>query len=488
MKLFALVVLLVLISPAFAVAAEDALNPVTAEKMIAYPYPSMSPGDYYQVMFDAEGEATVLALLARMNTGAEQMDKIVVQIPGRSNIRYVFQEVQTCSQQCVNYQQQCVENEVVCSSWNKATSTCISWEERCKRYDSVCTQWEERCSEWPKAYAPIKYDADPTMPDSFSHSTRYTFHLSQPIKQTETGTILIYYKSSDYVHTLINYDFDFETAKGPYDIQYTRVAIATDSELYMRGGQARTDYVPSYSQFESYAMDASSGSAKSSEALSSYVSNVRYAQGYIKEKRSLDPWESFHVYGTYTYASLWPLAYFWEIVIVLVALILVRLFAWKRIYAVLAHAFGWKQKEKAKDAKGKETARKEGRFTRIAFAGLVSAISLLVVTWIIFTAMPQSYQFSYPFSMFFSMVSVIASGAVMIIVFLAPAIWMWKKFSLGEAVWTILASVIWLFILIALVGMFFYTSTDGGGIIPMYKSVLEGSTSTPAADAVSSVQ
>jgi len=486
MKRMIFAILALLIIMPFTSAA-DTVDSVATEKISGImPYYQSSPGDYYQVMFDGEGEATVLALLARMNTGTEQMDTIVVQIPGRATIRYAFQEIKTCQQVCANYQQQCVENEVVCSSWDQYKSTCNSWQERCKRYDSICTQWQEQCSEWPKAYAPVKYDTDPTMPDSLSHSVRYTFHLPQPIKQTETGTILVYYKCADYVKPFVSFDFDFETAKGPYDISYTRVAIATDSDLYLRGGTTTTDYVPSYSQFESYALDASAGSAKASEALSNFVSNVRYAQGYVREKRSLDPWESFHVYGTYTYASVWPLAYFWEIVAVLLALILFRMFAWKRVHRALAGAFGWKQaKVDAKKGPAKAATPKEGRFTRIAFAGLVSAIGLLVVTWVIFNVMPQSYQFSYPFSMFFSMVSVIASGAIMLIVFLAPAVWMWKRFGLAEAALSIVAAVIWLFILIALVGMFFYnigiTSTDGGGIIPMYKSVLD-TASTPVAD------
>jgi hypothetical protein len=415
------------------------------------PTDATSPGDYYQVVFDAEAEASVLAMFTRLSTGTDPIDDIVLEIPGRVNLRYVFQEVPACQSECVRYGQQCAEDEVVCTSWDEPTSTCKAWGKRCKRYDNVCLEYEERCYGWQKTYVPLAYDAEP-----LSKSVRYTIHLKQPIKQAETGTILVYYKATGYVNPLINYDFDFETAKGPYDVEYARVAVATDSELYLRGAGTKTDYMPGLAQFESYAKETSAGSASAAEYMGTYVSGIRYASGYVKEKRGLDPWESFHVYGSYNYANLWFLTYFWETVAGLAVLILFKLFLWHFVKNALTSAFQGKREEKRKPERKEGKPASDGRFTRVAFAGLVSSLALLVASWAIFSwLLPSGSQFSYyPFSVFFGMLLLIASAAVMLIVFLAPAVWMWRRFGLNEGISTVVAAVIWLFILIGIISLF----------------------------------
>lgn len=425
--------------------------PVLAqEDMVSIRYQS-SPGDYYQVMFDAEGEASVLVLLERFST-QDQMDSITIEIPGQVDLRYAFQEVPTCAQECVRYLPKCINEEIVCSdaNWDSSKGECSAWTPRCVTYSDVCVEYQEICRDWPKAYALLKFDAE-----RLSKSTRYVIHLDKSIPAASTGKILLYYKATGYVSSLVNYDFDFETIKSAADVEQVRVAISLDSEMYLRGSGTSTDYVPSFRQIEAYAYDAASGSAKSSEALMNQANNIMWAQGYVKTKSALDPWESFHVYGTYNYANLWFLTYIWEIVIFLVALVVFKAFLWKPTSRKIGEAFGKKTAEKKTKEKPKEKKLEvpgDGRFTRVALAGLVSALLTMGLAWLVFNFLtPLSYAFGYPFSFFFGIIILIVSGALMLLALGGPSIWMWRRYGIAEGALTFVSTIIWMFILLVLI-------------------------------------
>ncbi|MBI2543358.1 MAG: hypothetical protein HYW24_04175 [Candidatus Aenigmarchaeota archaeon] len=366
-----------------------------------------STGDYYQVVFDGESEASVLAKFVRMNTGNGTVDEIVFEIPGNVIMKYMFQEIhnKTC-------------NDFGCYT------------------------------DWMGTYAPLSYSSE-----ELSKSVKYTVKLNKVIEPGETGTIILYYKAMGYVDSVINYNFDFETAKSPTDIEYTRVAISVDSDLYLRGGSTSVDYKSNFGGFEAAAKMSSSGMVTGEYAsqIRGYSQNIQYASGYVKEKRNLDPWESFHVKGVYNYSELSFLTYLTEISVGLILLVAARIFLWDKIKNAFAET-GFFAKRKEAESYGR---RREGRFSRIAIAGFVSAVALLVVWWLFFSFLLNFVSYFdwrlQSFSILFMLMGVVLS----IVVFVLPSILIGKRYGTTDGVLTMVASIVWVILILSAIFLLF---------------------------------
>lgn len=361
----------------------------------AYPLPYQQSSDYYRVMFDAEGEASVLASLTRVNTGNGPISELVLEIPGESvRLRYAFQDgvCYSTMEQGITYEEQLLRKPM------------------------------------PPEYGcyqpgPLEYAKE-----QLSKSVRYTLKLNQPIEPGQAATVLLYYKATGYVNRLVNFDFDFETIKGSQDVDYLRVAIGADSELYLRGGAVRTDYRPALSGIESAASRADYAMVRP------YFSDVRYASGLVREKRSLDPWESFHVYGKYNYADAWFLTYDWEILVGTAITAAAILLARKKI-GILASIL---------------TNKKLAGQRRIALFGLLSAVLSLVSWWGLATVLPALGG-----SLLFTPLLILAGGGLMLAAFFAPAIYAGTKHGVNEGLLVLVSSALWLLAIAALLSALF---------------------------------
>src|SRR3989339_1580603 len=223
-----------------------------------YPENSVvASGDYYQVLFDERGQATVIEYLQFTNYGEQAVEHIVFEIPANSvKIRYALQEV--------------------ANTFCPKGAACIT------------------------SYTP-NYVMVPV--EELSDGV-YRVKLNQSIAKGNTGKITIYYKAMGYATVgLLSTDFDFQTNKWPFDVDYTRVAVSVTDELALKGGESRSDYKINYASamvaMESAPAKASAGLLSSSD-IGATVQSVKYAYGFIKEKRGLNPYEIFHVTGLYS--------------------------------------------------------------------------------------------------------------------------------------------------------------------------------------------
>lgn len=397
-----------------------------------YYYDGESPGDYYQVIFDGEGEATVLARFTKMNIGKEPIFQLDMEIPGEHvKLKYVFQEVEekTCTLECSSYISECVESEKVCKAWDPETETCEEWEDRCSRYEDVCVDYHEVCDHYGwTTFVPLDVKEQ-----HLSKSTRYTIDLEQPIYPTETGTILVYYKADGYVEKGFAYDFDFETAKFPMDTEYVRVSVSTDADLYLKGSDSRVDYHPN---FEGYAVEASAGMAMSAEASSYFrdiSDNVRYARGFVKEAHSLDPWESFHVTGKYIKEEYkWALHLNWIAVLVL-ACIALKLF-WKPI--------------------AKRLKLPKGKFARIIGYSFLSGFFLVLVGFVLMVILRGiSYWIGWQYEALFAISLLGIMGITLGTIVAWPAYKNGKQYGFAAGMVTLIGSVLFASILVALLAV-----------------------------------
>jgi len=223
-----------------------------------------SQNQYYSVNFDGEGEATVVSKIELQNMNSESMENFQIEIPGEKvRMLYALQEYYTYSEYC--------------AEWGP---------------DKKCVRKEKR-RDWPPKYKVINYQIQPT-----SSSIIYSLQLPIPINSTEKSSIILYYKSEDYVtKTLGVYSFDFETIKHNYDTNLIRVSISVNPELYLKEGSTKTDYRSNFVSFEKAA------AAMQDVEIQRFVGSIGYG-GYVETTQGLDPLESFHVKGTYSSSRL----------------------------------------------------------------------------------------------------------------------------------------------------------------------------------------
>lgn len=275
---------------------------VHATDMIApdyYPYPQINDQatqQFYTVVFDGEGEASVAAKFIIGTPETIPLKTISVEIPG-NNLRIInaFHEAKSTSTQCIEYKSTCTAgDERVCTQYYPDGT--------CKIYETIrnpCFRQEQQCirshqvSGWSYAYHPIVYTTE-----TLSKSTLLTFNLPVETSQSETTTILLSYKVQGYAQKSAGiWHADFETAKIVQDTDTVRVSVGVVSDLTIKGGQVSIDY-----QDNLFAQKMSS--AMESAELSDFSRRMEYTPGYVKETSALDPWESFHVKAEYSSSAV----------------------------------------------------------------------------------------------------------------------------------------------------------------------------------------
>ncbi len=340
-------------------------------------YNIQGSNSYYQVVMDERGQALVLNRIEFMNLKKDSITEITLEIPGTSaNFKYALQGLIGCSQYCAQYETQCTDMRKVCDVWDYNQNDCITWRDECLKTERTCARYEERCS-LPTNYAASNYKLIDVQKIS---ANTFTLKLSKPVESEQRGVLLLSYRVFGYVNDGFTKDFDFQTIKYPFDIDHTRVAISVDKDLYLKGGESRTDYVTGFNAFESQMMGASKTSALSESTLDYSVRNIQYATGYVKEKSNLLPYEVFHVAGSYADAS-WKVNLFewlFWVIIILLAIFLIVKFALPMVGKVFESVLPADNKK----GRGKEIELNAGRAVT---AGILSAtIYALIAAFLIF--------------------------------------------------------------------------------------------------------
>ncbi len=393
------------------------------------PYYGGSPGHYYQVVFDGEGEAAVVAKIVQLNTGKGGLDKIELEIPGRVNVRYIFQEIpsQTCDNYCVRYDNVCAKTETVCTRWDATAKNCTSWEDKCTQYSTACAEYSARCYDsYERVFVPLDFKEE-----QLSWSKKLTISLSKPVEQGGSGNLIIYYKATGYAKKNVNFDFDFETIKSSMDTPHLRVAVGVDDDLSLRGGETKTSYIPNFGSFGSFAAEKNIAlTGERANFVRSLSDNVVYAGGYVKTKSNLDPWESFHVAGRYNEKNLWFLNYYEEAGAFAIALLGINFLVRGGLARILADFIKRIRKSSA---------------SRITLAGLASAVFVAVsVATVIFVGSALTYMFRNTIAG----ILVLIVGIVAVLLSVAfPVYYFSHKYSDKEGVAVLISAMVWLVVL-----------------------------------------
>lgn len=235
----------------------------------------IAENSYYQVVFDERGQATVLNRMEIANIGYGTVNKITIEIPGKSlKLRYIMQSIQ------------------VRKNYTHTTGSYLS-----SKYVLVNT--------------------------TKISDNKYALTLAKSLKSAEETSLVIYYKSFGYVKDdLLSKSFDFKTIKTPFDIDYTRISVKVDEDLHLKAGGTKSDYVVTSSDLKGLdvapAKAMGSGSIAYAMAPSSF-SSVKYSKGYVKTKRGLNVNETFQVYGSYS--KHWILLHLVEVIVILVIIL-----------------------------------------------------------------------------------------------------------------------------------------------------------------------
>ncbi|MDD5253934.1 MAG: hypothetical protein PHG05_02405 [Candidatus Nanoarchaeia archaeon] len=377
----------------------------------------------YSVIFDKEGEAAVAAKITYYNSAEEDINEVVIELSGTNHrIISVLQEYYVKEKKC-SY-----------------------WEDVCFKSDAngFCEEFKKQCNNWyeyqvyPPYYYSLKYSED-----KLSDSVKYTITLSKPLKSQESGSVILYYKSEDYVKNSLGiYKFNFETLKIPYDSKSVSVAVDVVDDLKMSNTNSETQYLDvSYEKAASFAV----GSGAQSDELYRFSNNIGYNGKRLETTSNLDPWESFKVSGKYS--SSWINLHKGSILLgIIITLIVIA-------GAVLLIQKGLK----------KQTSPA----LRIIGTSLVSTI-VLGGLWFLakvlydFVRNNLYYQYSSLVGILVITLTVILS----LVIWVVPAVFIGMKYGVKEGIWTVIATIGFTLILVVIAMIIIFSLKQNPG--PIY--------------------
>lgn len=333
---------------------------------IAYPgYNDVYNNQYYTVVFDEEGQASVATRLVYVNTNKDNstMDTISLVIPG-SNVRIVnmFQEVYDTEEVCQYYEEVCTLFE----------------DGQCTTYTKTCAKYYTQ-NIYPPKYILVNneeydysYCNEPNV-DCVPTEFRYTHKLTLPhsAKQGESITLLVYYKADGFVEeNKLTSSFAFETIKSNFDVNYVSVSVDVTEDNRILGVDSNVNYESN--DFASLAGSYSSKEAFASDALYSASQRIGYG-GYTETASLLDPMESFTVDGKYS--DSW-LVFNWGKLLTVVILLLAFVGFGYGGYKVLSKVTNSRNSNK------KSKSRRSISLGNLFFIGAGSAVLMVVLLWV----------------------------------------------------------------------------------------------------------
>lgn len=302
--------------------------------------------DYYSVTFDGEGDAVVTAKLVIDNISQYSVKKISLEIPQQAIVYRVVLE---------NYP----------SHYNGYYPYDVYPE---RTYSATALDFET---------------------ERLSSSTIVNLDVNGYIEPEENASIVLIYKVSDYAEKdfLGNFSFDFQTIidKQAALIQSVRVAVNVQEGFTVKGGQAKVDYRKDY--FAPEALGTLQSVSVDSAAYQDFSQNISYVQGAIvKTAVNLDPFESFHVKGSFGENSL--LLNLGELIGAVIAIIVVLLLFKFIALPKIKEALGSKSKIPKEGKKKEEKGIKGGSITAKLTASAFSALGIIAYWEIVFAFIP----------------------------------------------------------------------------------------------------
>ncbi|MFA5176214.1 MAG: hypothetical protein WC413_03065 [Candidatus Nanoarchaeia archaeon] len=419
MKILNLFLVLLLVLP-ISLAVEEMVQ----SKIMAYPPYQANTGlnQYYTVDFDEEGDATIAAKIEIQNFDKEGVSQIQFEIPG-NNIRMInlVQEYFLYTEDCNNWQKVC--NDLGCLD--------------------KCTSYFPR-QIWPPQYESINYETS-----VLSNSVVYRMKLPHKINQSETSSIIVYYKTRSYTEKSLGiFDFKFETIKLNFDTNTVNVGVSVSGDLHLKGTSQKVNYLP---EFERAAADFSMGKVGEMANVVGYIGQGSYS----KNANSLDPMESFSLTGSY--AKSWLNLYRFRIFIGLLiaaGLIFGAYYALKKLKVL-------EQKNAVK----------------CIWSGIVSSLALIIL-WVLtslFLSLIRKYVY-YDTQTIISLIVLLLVGIISLFIMFGPLVYFGLKYGLKEAVMATISFLISLMVfgVIATIILVLLMPSNSG---PIYRYAMEAAKS-----------
>jgi len=349
----------------------------------------LGQNQFYSVVFDGEGDSIVAAKLKIQNIGKEPLKELNIEIPGE-NVRLI------------NIMQEAIRFQKICGAYDPKGN--------CSYYYNQQV--------WPPEYYSIEKDTE-----KLSKSAKVTLNLPVELKEGETGTILLYYKTNSYVEKSLGvFNFDFETIKWIFDTDKIRVAVNVQQDLYLEGVKGKIEYQDNFAVAEKALV-----SGVQSQDLQQFSNQIEWQQGIVKEASGLDPYESFHAKGRYaeSWLNLNKGRIGIGILITLIILGLLYYFVYRKI----------------KKAKGNIVLKAIG-------TGVISGIVSIALWILVSFLLDWIRQFIYyQYSNLLTLLIVLIVGIISLVLIFGPALYFGFKHGFINGIWCLGACLITLMIM-----------------------------------------
>jgi len=349
----------------------------------------LGQNQFYSVVFDGEGDAVVAAKLKIQNIGKDNLKELSIEIPGE-NVRIV------------NIMQEVIRFQKICGAYDPMGNCSYYYDQQV----------------WPPEYYSIE-----KITEKLSKSAKVTLKLPVELKEGETGTILLYYKTNSYVEKSLGvFNFDFETIKWSFDTDRIRVAVNVQQDLYLEGVKGKIEYQDNFAVAEKALV-----SGVQSQDLQQFSSQIEWQQGIVEEASGLDPYEGFHAKGRY--AESWLNLNRGRIGIGVLITLIVLGFLYYFVY------------RKIKKAKGNIV------FKAISM-GFVSGIVSIALWILVSFLLDWIRQFIYyQYSSLLTLLIVLIVGIISLVLIFGPALYFGFKHGFMNGVWCLGACLITLMVM-----------------------------------------
>ncbi|OGK14113.1 hypothetical protein A3A93_00095 [Candidatus Roizmanbacteria bacterium RIFCSPLOWO2_01_FULL_38_12] len=400
--------------------------------------PLLGQNHYYTVTFRGNSEAIVTFRAAFSNFNDNPKSSVSFKVPKVTPKQITaFQIIR--EKRCIRFDEQFYNDPTRSKSLEKPR--CLEYQEP-NYFDS----WWEGTT-YNRAEVEIKGDT-------------VNISLPNPINPNGSGSIILFYKSQDYVKRGFGgvYKYTFESLKSDEPISYLAVGINTDSDMKLKGASTGIDY---FSPVISPLIDSLSVVKKTnivSPDLDNLISQI--GQGTIvKYSNYLGPLDSLTVSGAYA-SSLFAL-YSKEITIAVSIIIAILL-----IISFMILFFSKRSHDRTDADISEKTVSTNSHpsaltFVWILFLGFILASVMSAYTVLLYF-LSRAVQNSpyYEFNSFLMLIlTVVSSGVYAVILFLPTAVVALKK-GYKWALITFAVMFFWI-ILYAFAGVVFVLSRLG---------------------------
>ena len=366
---------------------------VYAQEAIRMPTPidgaGLGQNQFYSVVFDGEGDAIVAAKLKIQNIGKDNLKELSIEIPGE-DVRLI------------NIMQEVIRFQKICGAYDPKGNCSYYYDQQV----------------WPPEYYSIDKNTE-----KLSKSAKVTLNLPAELKEGETGTVLLYYKTDSYVKKSLGvFNFDFETIKWIFDTDRIRVAVNVQQDLYLEGVKGKIEYQDNFAAAEKALV-----SGVQSQDLQQFSSQIEWQQGIVKEASGLDPYESFHAKGRY--AKSWLNLNKGGIGVGVLITLIVLGFLYYFVY------------RKIKNVKGNIVLK---AISIGVFSGIVSIVLWIIVSFLLDWIRQFIY---YQYNSLLTLLIILIVGIISLVLIFGPALYFGFKHGFMNGIWCLGACLITLMVM-----------------------------------------